>query len=429
MISDSDEIECTAHQVEEHQNKKQRFEGDAGEIASVKANDFITLIFVDCSSKLTYDNIDTIDTSQYHHFKPTFTHQIFEEEKITLLSQSTCHDFCESQKLNVLGSGVEHTGPGLLLYIRCDDLTHYVTTRSIMSPADRTNLMEKILPALPENSRFQKDDGLDSSLPAELQLQCKVSGPIPPGKLLPDTDTDTDKSTHKNTDKSTDRNTDENTDKNTDNISHHQQGALISTVPSDKFSTPSPTNSSTSFSSSSFEIYLATDKDSGAGELLHRAEKIAVWHIETADSVDFSDERWEVLNIYNTITHRKHQNLNNNVLNGTDEYVTRSFAGYMTLFTFNNPFLGSKIRICQALVLPHMQGQGLGRKLLLAAYNLAKSRSSIVEVTVEDPAPAFEWLRDTVDCEWVIQHLYGEHLIRIALEREEEENGKKKEKM
>jgi hypothetical protein len=82
----------------------------------------------------------------------------------------------------------------------------------------------------------------------------------------------------------------------------------------------------------------------------------------------------------------------------------------MTLFTFCNPFLGSKIRVCQALVLPHMQGKGLGRKMLLAVYELAKSRSCITEVTVEDPAPAFERLRDAVDCEWVMLHLHEQLL-------------------
>lgn len=87
-------------------------------------------------------------------------------------------------------------------------------------------------------------------------------------------------------------------------------------------------------------------------------------------------------------------------------YPIRNFAGYITLFTFHNPFLGSKIRVCQVLVLPHMQGQGLGREMLLAVYRLAQSRENVTEVTVEDPCPAFERLRDAVDCEWALLHIH-----------------------
>jgi hypothetical protein len=49
--------------------------------------------------------------------------------------------------------------------------------------------------------------------------------------------------------------------------------------------------------------------------------------------------------------------------------------------------------------------------MLLAVYRLAQSRSSIVEVTVEDPAPAFERLRDSVDCEWVLSYLHQKQQI------------------
>ena len=159
---------------------------------------------------------------------------------------------------------------------------------------------------------------------------------------------------------------------------------------------------------SSFEMHLASAKDAGAQELLLKAELIAKWYIETADSVNFADERWEVLNL-----HRKDSTgiVEVDKSAADSEIFTYSFAGYMTLFTFNNPFLGSKIRVCQAFVLPHMQGRGLGRMMLLAVYQLAKSRPSIVEVTVEDPAPAFEKLRDSTDCEWALMHLQEQHLL------------------
>eukprot|EP00981_Chlorochromonas_danica_P001439 scaffold300_cov173-Ochromonas_danica.AAC.7 len=144
-----------------------------------------------------------------------------------------------------------------------------------------------------------------------------------------------------------------------------------------------------------YDIYLATSKDNGASTLLHRAEKVAMWYIETADSVDFSDSRWEVLFLYRHLI--AGDNNNNNDHN-------HQFVGYMTLFTFHNPIVGDILRVCQALILPPCQGLGLGRALLLQVYSLAKERKSVLEVTVEDPCPDFRALRDTVDFEWFVMH-------------------------
>ena len=105
-----------------------------------------------------------------------------------------------------------------------------------------------------------------------------------------------------------------------------------------------------------FEIWLATDKDAGASDLLHRAEKLAMWFIETADGVDFSDERWEALFVFQRLNP---PGAGAGAGAGGDpdkhRHSTVRVAGYMTLFTFHNPFLGSKLRICQALIMPHLQ--------------------------------------------------------------------------
>ncbi len=146
-----------------------------------------------------------------------------------------------------------------------------------------------------------------------------------------------------------------------------------------------------------YEILLATAADEGASELLGRAEKVAMWFIETADAVDFSDDRWEVLFLFRT----EHSD---GTEKNTSAVPTRYFAGYMTLFTFHNPMLGSKIRVCQALVTPVHQGRGLGRELLQAVYRLVRARDNIVELTVEDPAPGFQRLRDVVDFAWFVEH-------------------------
>lgn len=137
----------------------------------------------------------------------------------------------------------------------------------------------------------------------------------------------------------------------------------------------------------SFEIWLASAKDAGCSKLVESFEKLAVMYIETADSVDFAgDDRWQCL-----------------WLAKRNRDSSFSLVGYFTLFTFRNPFAGARLRVCQALVLPPYQGQGLGRRLLMGTYGVALKSAEIVEVTVEDPAPGFQHMRDAVDFEWCVR--------------------------
>ena len=151
-----------------------------------------------------------------------------------------------------------------------------------------------------------------------------------------------------------------------------------------------------------FEVWRATAKDTGATELLQRAEKLAIWFIETADSVDFADDRWEVIFLYSLNTT---DTACVDASTVTSSPLHREFVGYMTLFSFRNPILGTKLRVCQALILPHWQGKGLGRSLLLSVYtHIVQAREEVVELTVEDPAPGFQRLRDAVDFELLLNH-------------------------
>lgn len=339
--------------------KKPRF--DEADIAlrndqKVHANDFITLIFVDHPQNILSDS----NEYERYHSNPTYTHQLFEEERIDFLTEKTEKAFHDFHGSSATENREPETAPAILIYINCVDLAHYPTIRSVDVLSDQEMLLAKIEPAIPVSSLSKSfAESICNSTQDWMSLD-NISPIIPPGKSLA--------------------------------ASHSATVAIESTLP---LSTTSPL---------SFEMFLASATDHGATELLSRAEKIAMWYIETADSIDFADERWELLNLYST---------RSKTVDGKVMPAVHSFAGYMTLFTFCNPFLGSKIRVCQALVLPHMQGKGLGRKMLLAVYELAKSRSCITEVTVEDPAPAFERLRDAVDCEWVMLHLYEQLLQSI----------------
>ena len=78
----------------------------------------------------------------------------------------------------------------------------------------------------------------------------------------------------------------------------------------------------------------------------------------------------------------------------------------MTLFSFLNPIHGCKLRVCQALILPSYQGSGLGKELLLHVYRSNQQNREIAELTVEDPCPGFQALRDAVDLEWYM-HIHS----------------------
>lgn len=268
-------------------------EGPASPLCrSVRANDHISLSFPRLSD-------------QVH--KPTFTHQLFEDEKMDFLS-------ADEQKLQICVDVDVASG-----------LRHFVTVRGSSSHITTQLAKEGIQFALP-------DDTVHGQYAAG-----SASAPI--GTLL------------------------------------------------------------TAFAANglAYEMYLATDRDTGAGDLLRHAEKLAMWFIETADSVDFADPRWEVLFLYQLDSP------------ASDEGASQVhlFVGYTTLFTFHNPALGDRLRICQALVLPPAQGRGLGWQMLSEAYRLAMQREVVTEITVEDPCPEFAALRDAVDVQCASKH-YGQ---------------------
>lgn len=200
-----------------------------------------------------------------------------------------------------------------------------------------------------------------------------------------------------------------------------------------------------------YELRLASFAADGQRtvDTLQRAEMLAVWFIETATPVDFQQQQWEMVWVYRqisgttaptaaaahadttTVTSEKENNGNaectsnswdghNNkartgdastasatVAAAASEGVVYAIAGYMTLYSFSNPYVGVKMRICQALVLPSAgQRRGLGRHMMLSLYRyIHQHRQAIVkEITVEDPCEGFSCLRDAVDVEWLLEH-------------------------
>jgi len=158
-----------------------------------------------------------------------------------------------------------------------------------------------------------------------------------------------------------------------------------------------------------FVMSLATGDEANVYHT--KVQQLALWFIETADNVDAASRDggfWKVLYLF-----QKHNS------------TKYSLAGYVTLFHFQAPFKKPKpgyvVRVCQALVLPPYQRMGHGKRLLTCVMNIAhetynnlltttkKGNDEIVEINVEDPAPAFVMLRNRTDYDCFKRSLKGKN--------------------
>ena len=68
----------------------------------------------------------------------------------------------------------------------------------------------------------------------------------------------------------------------------------------------------TAINGEAFEIWRCNADDQGAVDLIARLEKVALWFIETADSVDFSDKRWKASLLFQKTNNNDNNNGDNN---------------------------------------------------------------------------------------------------------------------
>ena len=154
------------------------------------------------------------------------------------------------------------------------------------------------------------------------------------------------------------------------------------------------------------DFVLTLANGTAAAAYHNQVQRLAVLFIETADEVNVADcvaGHWKVLYLFRKLSSTKF-----------------ALAGYVTLFFFTSPFRkpvpGTVVRICQALLLPPYQRAGHGLRLLQAVHNLAHNTTTttnklppqlrvanVVEINVEDPAPAFCALRNRADYEQFLQ--------------------------
>jgi histone acetyltransferase 1 len=166
------------------------------------------------------------------------------------------------------------------------------------------------------------------------------------------------------------------------------------------------THPATNTTSTHFCITIGHGTEEGADFYFHRAlQKLAFYYIENASEVNINDPSWKVLYVFQKHTTSVATTKSTTTATTCDAY---SFVGYMTLYHFENPFRkpcgGTIVRICQVLILPPYQRQKHGQQMLHTLYQYYDTDTQIVEINVEDPVPAFTYVRLLVDYERFLHH-------------------------
>ncbi|KAH0830345.1 acyl-CoA N-acyltransferase [Lanmaoa asiatica] len=133
-----------------------------------------------------------------------------------------------------------------------------------------------------------------------------------------------------------------------------------------------------------YEVYHATFEDSGFREYHRKIQIFILLYIEAGSYINDEEDGWEFVVLFEKRKRR-------------DGTATYHFVGYSSLYNFYCFPEKVRLRLSQFVILPPYQGQGHGSELYAAIYNLVVSRPGVSELTVEDPAEAFEDLRDRND--------------------------------
>ncbi|TRM59888.1 acyl-CoA N-acyltransferase [Schizophyllum amplum] len=133
-----------------------------------------------------------------------------------------------------------------------------------------------------------------------------------------------------------------------------------------------------------FEIYHATWSTPGMREYHRRMQIFILLYIEGGSYIDEDEDTWEFMLLY-----RKRR--------GDPTVATYHFVGYSTLYPFYCYPERVRMRLSQFVILPPYQRHAHGSELYNAIYQFVVLQPQMAELTVEDPAEAFEDLRDVND--------------------------------
>ncbi|VDL77241.1 unnamed protein product [Nippostrongylus brasiliensis] len=130
-----------------------------------------------------------------------------------------------------------------------------------------------------------------------------------------------------------------------------------------------------------YELYKVSEGSPEFDSFLARVQSLALWYIDAAQYTDNTDPILE-----------------SRASEAGDGSRAYSLAGYASLYKFYAHPDRIRPRIAQIMLLPQYRKCGLGAKLLDAIYKDLCSMKEVLDVTAEDPADNFVYLRDYVDC-------------------------------
>jgi histone acetyltransferase 1 len=164
----------------------------------------------------------------------------------------------------------------------------------------------------------------------------------------------------------------------------------------------------------SIELYTGTFDDEEVRDFHRRIQYFLLFFIDGSSFINERDTVWDVLMVWRrtrAITAaKKTTRVTKKTKSGhattgggqsssvvdKDEADTFAFVGYTTLYKFLRYPTGWRLRVSQILILPPFQRQGHGQRLLQAVYTEAREKQ-FVEVNVEDPSIGFQAVRDLTD--------------------------------
>ncbi|KAF9448901.1 histone acetyltransferase type B [Macrolepiota fuliginosa MF-IS2] len=141
-----------------------------------------------------------------------------------------------------------------------------------------------------------------------------------------------------------------------------------------------------------YEVYHTTWDTPGFREYHRKMQLFILLYIEAGSFINEEEDPWEFVVLY-----EKQKRPGSDV-------PTYHFVGYSSLYSFYHFPEKTRLRLSQFVILPPYQKQGLGSQLYKAIYQYVLSKPSVAELTVEDPAEAFEDLRDKNDMEMLQSH-------------------------
>ncbi|CAJ0600256.1 unnamed protein product [Cylicocyclus nassatus] len=136
-----------------------------------------------------------------------------------------------------------------------------------------------------------------------------------------------------------------------------------------------------------FELYKITESSPDFDNYLARVQSLALWYIDAAQYTDNADPLWMHYFLFESKA--------NDAGDGSRVY---SLAGYASLYKFYAYPDRIRPRVAQIMLLPPFRKCGIGAKLLDTIYKDLCSMKEVLDITAEDPADNFVFLRDYVDC-------------------------------